>query len=417
VSHLPNPLPTAPVFQIERNFESSTVQTRGVSILPSLSRGLSAVIDAEDLAIPELLDFFVEYPEIGNYFTQEASIALDAQRKQYVLRARLRAFLNNCAHGRNLELIEDGFEENFNALADELVSPTQRRLISLPIVNGLCRVPYHCDSWLRLEPFTDANVLATTSFFDQSISAVGSCYAQAIGVYEGEKDFSLGNYPTYLLDRIRASIRIGASLGVRFLWAEERIDSVLATERAYAGGGRRTEPSVLQGDRTVLDDEKFNSISHVWTAMSDSANANLIATAARRLNYGVEREREEDAITDFVAGMESILTSGDFGEISFKLRLRLAALIGLNAEDRKNIFRTAGKIYDARSALSHGRDSKNSNEMIHVAKEYLGRLILAVLDRPRKVSLSDLDFSIIGGLQSTAHSDSEAYSDGEAHSI
>ncbi len=371
-----------------------------------LAVGSSFTPKTEYKVLSNLQVFLAEYPEVKQYLSVDASAADNQGDPEFVLKSRLNAFLYNIIvyAGDEIEGVDSAFEVVFNRLADELLAPTQRRLMILPIVNVNCSTTFVCDETLSIEAFTDVDVKERLQpVNDFARNGLLSSYAKIVGVYEGAKDFSAGRFPLNTLDIMRVAVRLGAGLGIRFLWAEERIDSVLSRQKTYAGGGRRVEPTALTGDRVDLDTGRLEQIQRTWIALRHSANSNTVATAARRLNYGVERERGEDAITDFVAGMESILTAGDFGEVSFKLRLRLAALIGKNADDRRLVFKNASKLYDARSALAHGREAKDSQQSIADARSYLGRLISAVLDRKNELKLNELDLAIVGGLQGASH--------------
>jgi hypothetical protein len=84
-----------------------------------------------------------------------------------------------------------------------------------------------------------------------------------------------------------------------------------------------------------------------------------IALALRRFGYGYERTRREDRLMDHVIAIEALLDDQDQHELSYRLSLRVAALLATNAVDRKTIFNRIRFAYDVRSAIAHGKSADN----------------------------------------------------------
>jgi hypothetical protein len=127
--------------------------------------------------------------------------------------------------------------------------------------------------------------------------------------------------------------------------------------------------------------------------------------ALRRLNGCLTRTDAADAILDGTIGLEILLGDDENQALSYKLRLRAAALAILKADPAYPAVEVASKIkrlYGARSAIVHGRrkkrsktaseptDTSNAKERL-VASDLL-RFVINVLltnpeyqDRPGKI--------------------------------
>ncbi len=128
-------------------------------------------------------------------------------------------------------------------------------------------------------------------------------------------------------------------------------------------------------------------------------NATAAKTAISRLQFASDRERLEDRFLDLVVGLESIVNGDEKGEVTFKFRQRLAALIGTDAEERVEIFKSAGKIYAARSSVAHGTASaaKGLENLTAAADRFLRRAIVTILETPRYSSIANLDDDVLKG--------------------
>jgi hypothetical protein len=131
--------------------------------------------------------------------------------------------------------------------------------------------------------------------------------------------------------------------------------------------------------------------------VEESPNARAVDTAWRRLNFGVSRERSEDGLLDYVIGIETVLNVDGGGEISRRICQRLAALIG-TAEQRVEISSNMHKLYKERSSVAHRGSRRNVTVQARQAREYLERLIMAVLRLASTLKMPDLDNALLRGL-------------------
>lgn len=108
--------------------------------------------------------------------------------------------------------------------------------------------------------------------------------------------------------------------------------------------------------------EEANQLKELYRRISASQVPPEIDAVIRRFNFAYERWRTDDRITDLVIALESLYVSdSEGGEIGYKFRTRLAAVLGggLSAPDRRRLRDVAKAAYDVRSLLVHGvKDEK-----------------------------------------------------------
>lgn len=86
-----------------------------------------------------------------------------------------------------------------------------------------------------------------------------------------------------------------------------------------------------------------------------------IGMALRRFRYASEREREEDRLVDLLIAAESLFLQDEGKELSYRLRQRVAFLLGTTLQDRLAISSDIKNAYDSRSKVVHG-SGKNHKE-------------------------------------------------------
>ena len=111
---------------------------------------------------------------------------------------------------------------------------------------------------------------------------------------------------------------------------------------------RFREPYVL--DRVSL--RRFRRIYHLLSA-SQLESENNLGLLLRQFNRSCQRERDNDRILDYVICLESALLWGIKNELSYRLALRAAKLLG-SRRDPKEIFGHIQCLYKVRSKIVHG---------------------------------------------------------------
>lgn len=90
--------------------------------------------------------------------------------------------------------------------------------------------------------------------------------------------------------------------------------------------------------------------------MNDS-NSEAVRLATRRLNSCLTRNDPSDSVLDGTIGLELLLGDDQNQSLSYKLRLRAAALTWLNGSSipAAEIADKVKQVYAARSAIVHGK--------------------------------------------------------------
>ena len=94
--------------------------------------------------------------------------------------------------------------------------------------------------------------------------------------------------------------------------------------------------------------------------------------ALQRLNYMIERGASppvEDKILDAVIGFESLFLAGINAELSYRLSLRAAYLLGSSGDERDQLFKTVKTLYELRSAIIHGYDKGRIDKALDSLKK------------------------------------------------
>ena len=140
-----------------------------------------------------------------------------------------------------------------------------------------------------------------------------------------------------------------------------------------------------------LSEEEVCAFLELWERHSkifDSVDHRL-SLAIKRFNGYYDRETPEDGIIDTFIGFEALLTENNH-EITYKLSLRAANLIGESAEEREAIFADIKAGYGLRSTLVHGdvpdkqlklpskQGKVNLQDFGEAMSRYLARAILRV---------------------------------------
>jgi hypothetical protein len=110
--------------------------------------------------------------------------------------------------------------------------------------------------------------------------------------------------------------------------------------------------------------EHLNEVRRIYRAVV-SSQSEAIRLALNRLNGCLTRSDAADAILDGTIGLELLLGDDQNQSLSYKLRLRAAALAVLHADPAYPAAEVASKVkqlYEARSAIVHGRRKKRSKK-------------------------------------------------------
>jgi hypothetical protein len=118
------------------------------------------------------------------------------------------------------------------------------------------------------------------------------------------------------------------------------------------------------GSGSSVSAKDLNEVRRIYRAIVGS-ESEAIRLALGRLNGCLTRTDAVDAILDGTIGLELLLGDEETQSLSYKLRLRAAALALLHADSAYPAAEVASKVkrlYKARSAIVHGRRKKRSKK-------------------------------------------------------
>lgn len=147
-----------------------------------------------------------------------------------------------------------------------------------------------------------------------------------------------------------------------------------------------------------------------WLYSLDTEHWRRIRTALRRFNLGCERPIFEDRLIDFVIALEALLLDSQ-GELSYRIALRGAALLGDAPTEREDYFIRLRKLYELRSRIVHGdpvesvlkkiSDLTDPGQYLILVEEYIRKSITRFLALAQELGedgvVNELDRRLVHG--------------------
>ena len=100
-----------------------------------------------------------------------------------------------------------------------------------------------------------------------------------------------------------------------------------------------------------LENHEIENFKSLFQKIKNAPN--FLDVSITRFNFASDRERPEDKLIDYITAFESLFVK-EKQELSYRLSVRVALLIGKDKQDRKQIFELIKKAYDLRSKIVHG---------------------------------------------------------------
>ncbi|MEZ2145847.1 hypothetical protein AAE026_26675 [Bradyrhizobium sp. DN5] len=156
--------------------------------------------------------------------------------------------------------------------------------------------------------------------------------------------------------------------------------------------------------------DQLAGLRAVYKHIADN-QSEAVRLAISRLNGCLTRSDEGDSILDGTIGLELLLGDKDNQSLSYKLRLRAAALAALQGDpafQARDVFMEVKRLYEARSAIVHGlrkkqskkaiepEDARNSKERM-LASELLGFVLKVLLAHPQYQEPARIDEGLLLG--------------------
>lgn len=168
-----------------------------------------------------------------------------------------------------------------------------------------------------------------------------------------------------IVDGFFAALRL--VLGIRTGYAQQlrlargwSIHDSLGDPQVFAIGARKY-PTAFDDfgwtapELPLVDRSSIAQVAQAWKALRGSGSKKL-ALATRRLNASMTRDDPADALLDATIALEVLLGDDDGQSIAWKLRMRAAALVGVDWDraEMKRMRIAVKETYAARSFIVHG---------------------------------------------------------------
>jgi Apea-like HEPN len=310
---------------------------------------------------------------------------------------------------------DEVFEQVFAKLSNELSSTTLTRRMVGVLYRQQIEAPYSVGQNIFLRP---SNVIEKNEWIDQmgSIGILGlpgpldqtlSQLMHARGVIdialEGPRSSEWPPHGLEPLNLAQTALRLGAGARGTIIAAFIFVDSI---GYGYGKAVWKNADPPPPGDEEAIDKEMADATRLALRSIRQSANRETVEFASRRLGYGSGRSRHEDAFIDYMVGLESLLTDrNQKGEVTYKISMRTAAMLGETPDERMQIKRDVNRLYGKRSDVLHG--TATELDLAADAERlcaYLRRLILKVLSLDRHFEAHHADRLMLG--ENTTSNDS-----------
>ena len=371
----------------------------------------------EETGRPELSIRMARVPSAGA-LPQETRVRLFSD-------ARVAAFLNTVEPLRTEQYRVNALEMYFNTLGRFAWEPALGQRFCrwiLELANPPARIAMAgallVQSFSACEPFTLGEAIVLRPARDADIDEYGEDHALlsrrpvigpsdwicTIGLHEdADRGSPFAAYRALMEDLLNAFALVSegsAALQLfRYRPANLFFDKpLLSTDPLRRSTGSRTVVTLSQPDIARLQNT-FVAIRRVRT---ESRFADL-ALPLRRLRGAVGRSTGEDQLVDYVVALERLLAADANTEISFRFRLRGAALVPDAFGDLRERMRLMQHLYNLRSAVVHGSaKSSDVSALLPQAEKALKAIMgwyLARLDHYKDVrtTLQELDFALVAG--------------------
>ncbi len=224
-------------------------------------------------------------------------------------------------------------------------------------------------------------------------------------------------YPLHIIDDIMAVIRVatGYNIGYEQIlafplnWVDEISEDLtpLYGAKSHFVNAKEVEKMWMQLDVNKVSSEQALEIQKIYSVVQsceeDKTKGNL-SFALKRLNRCMLRNEYDDMAIDATIGLESLLSGGTKGEITYTISNRIPVVFTQEYNDiyTPNICRSImKKIYNYRSIVVHGGTIKEKDkffeindskvEIEKIAVDFLRYTLLFVLHNPEYLDAKKFD--------------------------
>lgn len=121
-----------------------------------------------------------------------------------------------------------------------------------------------------------------------------------------------------------------------------------------------TRRSVLNYSKPLLKNSEIDEFTEFYYFYKNSSKAKQLKTAINRYNLGMQSNTFDDEILDFMIAIESLFGENK-PELTHRISIRVALLLGKNEFDTECIRKFITEIYGIRSKIAHGDEISIKN--------------------------------------------------------
>lgn len=198
-----------------------------------------------------------------------------------------------------------------------------------------------------------------------------------------------------LVDRLATAIQLQTDSDALAAFVRFRRDATF-----HSGmGGTVTAPPHHGTRRGALRREDVPAVVRLYGSLGSSPNRAACDLALGRWRSVTVGGPPQNTLVDCWVGLESLLfrEASATTEIRYRASLRLAALIGRDATDRRSILLEARSTYDARSKVLHGADTRRLDlpSLAASSRDHLRRALIAVLTAPTAFDPNSIESALL----------------------
>jgi hypothetical protein len=184
-------------------------------------------------------------------------------------------------------------------------------------------------------------------------------------------------------------------------WIDFVDSDLVSAEVGQITQGANFEGALNRISAVEINDAGWQWVDHYLELKSDVRA--VCDIAIDRLNLARRRISPGDKAIDGAICLESLLGDDDSNELTYKLKLRAALLLGSTLEERREIRDAVGKFYKLRSSTVHGRlprarNAKDENTCVATGLGICLRALRTIIERNEKPAVADWELN--GGLLS-----------------
>lgn len=324
-------------------------------------------------------------------------------------------WLENMLAGRLLHAYADktkGFqfnEQTFDQLFDELRRDIESPDITVSELSPLMNVEIESDQiqidndiqlrqlstdeleeWLNVETLLSSQPLTVQELLGLQ-SAVEVVYQQKRYSALGPKADTREK-----VSRLLTAMRLITDASPRLAFTKTRTSSLLTSGFSTIWGA-----FVFRfGPSAKVDKSQESGLLELYKKLGSGPNLTRIGLAIARWNSAADRLTKEDKLIDYWIALESLFVPDITQELSYRTTLRIAAFLGSNGVERKQIYEQMKESYRLRSEIVHGSIRKGkkkvgSTELINLSGSYLRQALLKTLEASYHFDPSKLEAQLL----------------------